>query len=111
MLIKRSLSQTDIISTSHGTGEKRVLLAGAETETGITQIAVTKLHADEQVETHTHPTMEEFFFLHSGTVEIVIGSERIVCNAEDFIKIPAQTPHSLHAITDVELMTIGCVIG
>lgn len=33
--------------TSHGVGEKRVLLSAGETETAVTQIVVTTLHAGE----------------------------------------------------------------
>lgn len=96
--------------TSHGMGEKRVLLAGGETLTDITQIAVTRLKAGEASETHRHPTMEEFFFFREGKAVVCIEGQEIACERDMFVRVPADTPHSLRAVTDVEVLTIGCAI-
>lgn len=56
--------------TAHGVGQKRVLLKQAETDTNLTQIAVTTLQAGETTEGHSHPTMEECFFFLSGETNI-----------------------------------------
>lgn len=39
--------------TAHGIGQKRVLLSQAETDTNLTQIAVTTLQAGETTEEHS----------------------------------------------------------
>ena len=60
MMLKH-LNDIEPVATSHGVGQKRVLLSKAETETGLTQIAVTRLKAGEVAEEHIHETMEEEF--------------------------------------------------
>ena len=43
----KHLNDIEPVATSHGVGLKRVLLSKAETEAGLTQIAVTRLKAGE----------------------------------------------------------------
>ena len=75
------------------------------------QIAVTRLKAGEAAEEHPlHPTMEEFFLFQKGDASMTVGKEHITCSSGDFISIPANTLHSLKAITDIEIITIGCAI-
>lgn len=59
--MKKKIIDIIPISTTHGVGEKRVLLNSQETSTPLTQIAVTRLKAGEMAKEHLHPTMEEFF--------------------------------------------------
>ena len=108
--MKKSLLQIYTVPTIHGVGEKRVLLNSQETSTPLTQIAVTRLKAGEAATEHLHPTMEEFFLLQKGDASMTVGKEQITCSSGDFISIPANTLHSLKAITDIEIITIGCVI-
>lgn len=94
--------------TSHGIGKKRILLSKDETTTAITQIAVTQLKADEKIESHNHATMEEYFLFQKGEAILTINNQEIKCTTGDFIQIPARTLHSLQAITDIEILTVGC---
>ena len=64
--IKKNIKELPIITTTHGVGEKRVLLNSQETSTPLTQIAVTRLKAGEMAKEHLHPTMEEFFLFQKG---------------------------------------------
>lgn len=107
-MIKRSLSQSTPSPTSHAIGKKRVLLSNDETVTAITQIAVTTLIAGEEAESHSHPTMEEYFLFRKGVATLTIAGEIIECVADDFVVVPPATPHILKAITDIEVLTIGC---
>lgn len=45
-----------------------------------------------------------------GEASMTVGKEQITCGSGDFISIPANTLHSLKAITDIEIITIGCAI-
>ncbi|MCI7348762.1 MAG: cupin domain-containing protein [Bacteroides stercoris] len=54
--------------------------------------------------------MEEFFLFQKGDASMTVGKEQITCGSGDFISIPANTLHSLKAITDIEIITIGCAI-
>lgn len=92
---KKKIKELPIITTTHGVGEKRVLLNSQETSTPLTQIAVTRLKAGEAAEEHLHPTMEEFFLFQKGDASMTVGKEQITCSSGDFISIPANTLHSL----------------
>ena len=107
---KKNIKKLPIITTTHGIGEKRVLLNSQETSTPLTQIAVTRLKAGEMAKEHLHPTMEEFFLFQKGDAIMTVGEEQITCSSGDFISIPANTPHALKAITDIEIITIGCAV-
>lgn len=108
--IKKNIKELPIITTTHGVGEKRVLLNSQETSTPLTQITVTRLKAGEMAKEHLHPTMEEFFLFQKGDAIMTVGEEQIACSSGDFISIPANTPHALKAITDIEIITIGCAV-
>jgi quercetin dioxygenase-like cupin family protein len=105
--MKKKIIDIIPISTTHGVGEKRVLLNSQETSTPLTQIAVTRLKAGEMAKEHLHPTMEEFFLFQKGDAIMTVGEEQITCSSGDFISIPANTLHALKAITDIEIITIG----
>ena len=108
--MKKKIIDIIPISTTHGVGEKRVLLNSQETSTPLTQIAVTRLKAGEMAKEHLHPTMEEFFLFQKGDAIMTVGKKQIICSSGDFISILANTLHSLKATTDIEIITIGCVI-
>lgn len=88
---------------------KRVLLAANESACAITQIAVTELKAGEVAEAHAHEDMQEGFYVMSGELDIVLDGEVEHCKAEDFVWVESGTSHELRAITDVRMMTIGCL--
>lgn len=110
MVKKCSFLDVPIIITSHNVGEKRVLVDSNSTPTNITQIAVTSLKQGEIAESHVHQTMEEYFLIRRGEAEIIVDNEVFICKTDDFIQIPPKSTHRLRAITDVELLTIGCAI-
>ena len=106
----KQISLIDIlpIRTSHGCGQKRILLRKEETNTTLTQIAITALSAGEESGAHIHPTMEECFLVRKGEIRIELEEKCISGSADDFIHIPAGTMHNVIALTNVELLTIGC---
>lgn len=106
----KHLNEIKPVATSHGVSQKRVLLSQAETETGLTQIAVTKLKAGEVAEEHVHETMEEEFFFMKGVAEVEIDGKAVVCRAGDFLKVSHGVRHRLRAVEDTEMMTIGATI-
>lgn len=106
----KHLGDVECVKTSHGCGEKRVLMTKDETDTDLTQVAVTRLKAGECVEEHAHDTMEEIFFVLDGSLRMVIGGHETVCTENDFIHIKARTCHSLKALSDVRLMTVGVAV-
>jgi len=87
-----SLEETPL---SHGNGRKRVFLRSGQTETSLTQFAWARILPGEVCEQHSHPTMEEYFFVLVGEGVYKIGEEVIDILAGDFIRVPADTEHQL----------------
>lgn len=108
--MKRSLKDILPVSTSHDVGLKRVLLAANESGCSLTQIAVTLLRKGETAVAHTHPDMQECFFVIEGELDVTLDGEVQHCVAEDFVLVSACTSHELVAVTDTRVLTIGCVI-
>lgn len=104
---KRNLYQVSPIPTNHGVGMKRVLLAKEETESPITQIAVTILQKGEEAQKHSHDNMEEYFFLQKGKLLLTTDTDSLEMEAGDFVTVPAHVPHTLKALEASTLMTIG----
>lgn len=108
--MKRSLKNITVTKTSHDVGGKRVLVAANESGCSLTQIAVTDLKAGEIAVAHIHPDMQEGFYVLRGDLDVTLDGETEHCTAEDFVYVQSGTAHELHAITDVRVLTIGCVI-
>lgn len=109
MLIKH-LSSIHQVPTSHSCGLKQVLLSNEETNTQITQIAITRLKQGETAKEHFHPNMLECFFIISGNLQIKINDTVYQCAENCFIMIDCNENHELQALTDCRIMTIGCAI-
>ncbi len=108
--MKRSLSDIKAISTSHDVGLKRVLLSANESGCSLTQIAVTDLRAGEVAQAHIHPDMQEGFYVLDGNLDVKLDDEILHCTKDDFVYVKSCTSHELKAVTDVRIMTIGCVM-
>lgn len=108
--MRRSLADIEAITTSHNAGMKRVLLAANESGCSLTQIAVTDLKAGEVAQAHIHPDMQEGFYVLDGNLDVKLDDEIQHCTKDDFVYVKSLTSHELKAITDVRIMTIGCVI-
>lgn len=97
-------------STSYEMGMKRVLLSANESGCSITQIAVLTLKAGEQSATHIHPDLQDAFFILEGKLDIYLDGQVHHCGAEDFFFVEHLKAYQLHAITDVRMLAMGCVI-
>lgn len=106
----RHLADIAPITTSHGVGQKRVLLSSNESGCSLTQIAVTELKAGEIAVAHVHPDMQEGFYVLDGDLEVYLDGENITCCKDTFVYVEKCTSHEMHALTDSRIMTIGCVI-
>lgn len=108
--MKKSLNDIKPVVTSHDVGQKRVLLAANESGCSLTQIAVTDLKAGDVAEAHIHPDMQEGFYVLSGELDVKLDDEVQHCTKDDFVYVKSCTSHELRAVTDVRIMTMGCVV-
>ena len=106
----RRLKDIAPVTTSHGVGQKRVLLSSNESGCSLTQIAVTELKAGEIAVAHVHPDMQEGFYVLDGELEIDLNGKKTTCCKDTFVYVEKCTSHELHALTDSRIMTVGCVI-
>lgn len=108
--MKRNLHDTPQLSTSYEMGLKRVLLSANESGCSITQVAVIELKAGEHSAKHIHPDLQDLFFILEGEINITIDGEVHHCGKEDFVFVEHLKSYELHAITDVRMLAMGCVI-
>lgn len=96
--------------TSYEMGMKRVLLSSNESGCSITQIAVIDLKAGEKSAMHIHPDLQDAFYILDGILEVTINGTIHQCKKDDFLFIEQLNTYQLHAITDVSMLAMGCVI-
>lgn len=124
IMIKRNLHNIPYIPTSHGAGMKRVLIANEETESKITQIAITELTHGTTIQEHVHPDMDEYFYIiknepnisyahcndqHANEAAMIVTINETIheCAKDDIIYVPAGSRHRIEVFSDVTIMTIG----
>lgn len=108
--MKRKLQDIKPATTSYEMGLKRVLLSANESGCSITQVAVIELKAGEHSAKHIHPDLQDLFFVLDGEIDITIDGEVHHCQKEDFLLVEHLKSYELHAITDVRMLAMGCVI-
>lgn len=97
--------------TSHGVGLKRVLLSGDETESAVTQIAVTKLAEGEVAAEHRHESMEEYFYFLKGDAMVCVDGRELLCRKGDFLQVECGRSHSVLAKSEVEMLTVEVALN
>ena len=108
--MKRSAIDITPLATSYEMGLKRVLLSANESGCSITQVAILELKAGDRSAKHIHPDLQDLFFVLEGEIEITIDGKKNRCTKEDFIFVEHLKSYELHAITDVRMLAMGCVI-
>ena len=106
-VVWKHIGNIEPITTSHGVGEKRVITSQAEIGNPVTQIACTVLHAQEKVEKHEHPTMDEHFFFLAGRCLVTIEDHHYLCNVGDYLLVPAKHVHEIKVEEETTMITIG----
>lgn len=108
--MKRSAIDITPLATSYEMGLKRVLLSANESGCSITQVAILELQAGDRSAKHIHPDLQDIFFVLEGEIEITIDGKKNRCTKEDFIFVEHLKSYELHALTDVRMLAMGCVI-
>lgn len=108
--MQKHLDQIPSLPTSHGVGLKRVLLSGDETESAVTQIAVTRLAEREVAAEHLHESMEEYFYFLKGVAAVCVDGCELLCREGDFLQVECGSRHSVLAKSEVEMLTVGVAV-
>lgn len=108
LLVIKKISEIDFVSTSHGSGLKKILLNWQDSDSNITQVAVGNLEKGCFIDKHIHPDMEEFYFILKGSILFEVDNQKYSLEKDDFIKIPAGAEHCLNALKKTEMIYWGC---
>jgi len=96
IMYRTNINELLISKISHGTGNKRVFINNKDTKTKLTQFAWSRFTTNQNCEMHSHPTMDEYFFVLGGSGIYIIDKEKLHIQKGDFIHIPSGTPHQLY---------------
>lgn len=107
MSILKKIEDVKGITTAHGIGIKQVLLRDGDTDSAVTQIAVTVLNTGETVEEHIHHTMDEHYIILTGKGEMFIEGKRYELNKETYLLISKGERHTMKALSDMKFIIIG----
>lgn len=91
----KSLDEIPLTKTNHKVGQKYVLYSNIQLDNKLTQVAVSFLEPDMVIENHSHPTMDEYFFILEGEVEFTIEGNICVLGTNMIIEIKSSSKHSL----------------
>ena len=81
--------------TSHGVGIKKTFIFGNESGDSLTQYAYAKLKFGEIIESHSHSSMNEYFFVHSGKGDLITDQGQKKLKKGDFFNIPKGVKHQI----------------
>jgi len=94
------------VKINHGSSFKKVFRSNEDTKTALTQFAYSKFEKGQFCEEHSHPTMDEYFYVLSGGGTYFIGDEVIEMHKGDAIRIPAGIKHKVVNDSQGELTMI-----
>lgn len=106
----KTLSDISPVSTSHGIGQKQVLLSKEETDSCVTQIAKSSLKSGEKVEDHVHQTMDEHYLSLDGKGYLFVNDQQLVFEPGTYVLVKAGNRHHLEAESDISFLTIGIAV-
>lgn len=106
-VIWKHIAEIEPIATSHGVGEKRVIASHVDIGKPVMQIAYTVLHAQEHVEAHSHPTMDEHFYFQDGNCLVKMDGCSYPCKGGDYLFVPASYVHKIEVYKETTMITIG----
>ena len=112
--IKLNLIDIPETKINHGSGIKKVFIKNGDTKTSLTQFAWSRFKSGEKCERHSHPTMDEYFFVNKCSGIYEIGDDVLTLEEGDFIRIPANTYHKLYLEKNnkiLELVYFGVAIN
>lgn len=109
-LIIKHIDNITACHTSHQVGTKTVLLGNDHPQSSVTQIARTILNAGDNIEAHSHRTMDEHFYILQGEAVFTIDNTPYKCQAGNYLLVRAGINHAIKATDKIEMLTIGIAL-
>jgi quercetin dioxygenase-like cupin family protein len=85
------------VATAHNSGTKKVLSRGFDQPVVIKQVAVGTLLPGETVEPHTHPDLDEYYYVLTGNGTMRVDQQTYELAAGDFVIVTAGSEHELRS--------------
>jgi quercetin dioxygenase-like cupin family protein len=99
-----------LVPTSHGVGQKRIFINKDASDSNLMQAALGIMMRGDEIESHLHPTMEEFYYFEEGNVSFIVDDATYNCISGSFIKVPSNTLHSLKVIENARFIYWGIAL-
>lgn len=100
-------SQYTTETTAHAAKNVKKVILNKEQIPSLLQAAIGELKKSQIIETHSHETMNEFFYLINGKLHFEINSESFSVEAGDSILVKKTKLHSLLAVEDSTFLYFG----
>lgn len=109
--MKINLNQIKTGLIHNNTVFRKSLIKSEENKRKIATMNYAWLEKGNELEAHSHPDGEEYYFFLEGEGEILIDENWIPVAKDDFVTIPANATHSLRSNTKkIVFITIRTVL-
>ncbi len=89
---------------NNSTHRKRLISSDERHEGDIVTMNYAWLTSGSQLETHTHPDGEEFYYFLDGTGDMLVDEDWFPVHPGDFVTVPPGQAHSLKNTTPARLV-------
>lgn len=103
-LIYTNISSIVPIPTSHTSGLKQILCKGFNEKMQVKQIAVGILQKGEVIPPHSHPDMDECYYVLEGEGTFHIDGTTYPATTGAFFNIPARSFHSIECSSSLRFL-------
>lgn len=105
--MEKDANQISKTPLNHLHGYKKILINNNETESNITQVALGFLDKGDFVEEHSHPSMEEYFYIINGVGVIYINNEKFEISSDKLFVVLSGYKHSIKALSQIRFLYWG----
>ncbi|RYY17527.1 MAG: cupin domain-containing protein [Chitinophagaceae bacterium] len=98
--VKLALSDILPVSTSHDSGTKKVLAGQFAEPVKIKQVAVGRLEPGDDIGSHVHQDMDEYYFILEGKAMMQVQDQTYQLKKGDFILVTAGSAHRIYDIRE-----------
>ncbi len=89
---------------------KRVVMTHEEVVSALRMVNEAYLKKGQSFEEHSHPSMEEVFYILAGQGQFTIDQKSHTVNPGDYIYIPPNSAHSCTALSDMKFICFGVAL-
>jgi len=96
--------------TAHLSGQKYVFLRDSETLSNLTQAAYGIITNEDNIESHQHGSMDEFYYFLEGNGVFLVGDQKLVVIPNTFVFVPSGIEHKLTTTNKIKFFYFGIAV-